>query len=94
MPECYRHPDKEAVETCADCARFICEECKIEVKRKFYCPGCIEEMMARRARESVLGPGFPAQSLKKQRKLSLIYLIVLVLILLIVFILYIFGVFG
>jgi hypothetical protein len=62
------------------------------VKRKFYCPGCIEEMMARRVRERVLGPGFAAQGLRKERKLSRIFLIVLVLILLVAFILYIFGV--
>jgi len=93
LPKCYRHPEKEAVEACAGCAQFICEECKIEVERKFYCPGCVEEMMARRVRESVLGPGFSAPALKKQRKVSRIFLIVLALILLILFILYIFGVF-
>lgn len=34
--ECYYHPNKEGVNTCAICGKSVCEEC-VEIAGKMYC---------------------------------------------------------
>jgi hypothetical protein len=39
---CYYHPTKKAVTLCADCGRFLCSLCDIEMKGRHLCSACIE----------------------------------------------------
>jgi hypothetical protein len=40
---CGYHPEREAVGTCVDCERGICEFCKTIINAKMHCPDCIEK---------------------------------------------------
>ena len=44
MSTCYVHNEVEAVGICVGCGKFICENCKTELKGKNYCKKCIEEL--------------------------------------------------
>ena len=37
---CYYHPDREAIDTCANCGKAVCQECKLVVAEKSYCTTC------------------------------------------------------
>lgn len=39
---CFQHPDKRAVEACAECGRFLCALCDVELHGRHLCPGCLE----------------------------------------------------
>lgn len=39
---CFYHPLKKAVVPCAECGRFLCALCDIELGGKHVCPACIE----------------------------------------------------
>ena len=37
---CFYHPRKKAVVPCADCGRFLCALCDLEIDRRHVCPAC------------------------------------------------------
>ncbi len=37
---CFYHPRKKAVVPCADCGRFLCALCDLEIGRRHLCPAC------------------------------------------------------
>lgn len=39
---CFFHPDKKAVVHCAECGRFLCALCDLELSGRHLCPGCLE----------------------------------------------------
>lgn len=43
--ECYYHPNKEGVNTCAICGKSVCEECSLEIAGKMYCKECLEKIV-------------------------------------------------
>lgn len=40
--KCSFHSKNEAVATCTNCGRFICEECNVDIYQKSVCKSCIE----------------------------------------------------
>jgi hypothetical protein len=38
---CFYHPAKRAVETCANCGRFMCALCDVELSGEHICPSCL-----------------------------------------------------
>lgn len=48
---CFFHPQKRAVVPCAECGRFLCALCDVELNDRHLCPGCLEA--ARRNRSLV-----------------------------------------
>ena len=38
---CLYHPRKKAVVPCADCGRFLCALCDLEIDRRHVCPACV-----------------------------------------------------
>ena len=43
--ECYYHPDKKGVNTCAICGKSVCEECSLEIAGRMYCKECLEKIV-------------------------------------------------
>ncbi len=43
--ECYYHPNREGVNTCAICGKSACEECSLEIAGKMYCKECLEKIV-------------------------------------------------
>lgn len=43
--ECYYHPNKEGVNTCAICGKSVCDECSLEIAGKMYCKECLEKIV-------------------------------------------------
>jgi hypothetical protein len=39
---CFFHPEKKAVVPCAECGRFLCALCDLELNGRHLCPGCLE----------------------------------------------------
>jgi hypothetical protein len=39
---CFFHPQKKAVVPCANCGRFLCALCDLELNGQHLCPGCLE----------------------------------------------------
>src|SRR5512135_125658 len=39
---CFYHPEKKAVVPCAECGRFLCALCDLELNGRHLCPGCLE----------------------------------------------------
>ena len=39
---CFFHPDRRAVVPCAECGRFLCALCDLEIQGRHLCPGCLE----------------------------------------------------
>jgi hypothetical protein len=39
---CFYHPDKRAVVPCANCGRFLCALCDVELDGQHLCPACLE----------------------------------------------------
>ena len=39
--KCMIHRDKDAISSCINCGQGLCEECAVEVSRKFYCRDCL-----------------------------------------------------
>jgi hypothetical protein len=39
---CFHHADRRAVNLCADCGRFLCRLCDIEVENTHFCATCLE----------------------------------------------------
>ena len=39
---CYYHAAKQAAAVCDACGRFLCALCRIEIKGRTLCPGCLE----------------------------------------------------
>jgi hypothetical protein len=39
---CANHPDTDAVEKCADCSKFFCRECVVEIDGKYHCHKCTD----------------------------------------------------
>ena len=39
--KCYYHPEVDAVATCADCGKAICQTCAIDVSGKLLCQQCL-----------------------------------------------------
>ena len=40
---CFDHPSSRAVASCAQCGRFVCQLCVIELIGKKYCPTCMSQ---------------------------------------------------
>ena len=38
---CFDHPASKAVASCAQCGRFVCQLCVVELTENTYCPSCI-----------------------------------------------------
>ncbi|MCX5997466.1 MAG: hypothetical protein NTV42_07690 [Chloroflexi bacterium] len=43
MSSCSRHASKEAVGTCINCGKLVCEACRKDIDGKSYCPVCLEK---------------------------------------------------
>ncbi|MFA5366796.1 MAG: B-box zinc finger protein [Dehalococcoidia bacterium] len=43
--KCEYHSEREAVDTCKDCGKGICDLCKTVVGIRVYCPTCIEKLL-------------------------------------------------
>lgn len=56
---CVNHPDRDAVETCANCGGGICEFCKTLVEGKLYCPPCVEQVFTQAAARPAEPPADP-----------------------------------
>ena|SRR5438105_4742757 len=41
---CLRHPSREAVARCPECARFFCRECTAEHEDRVLCADCIAKL--------------------------------------------------
>lgn len=39
---CFYHPDKKAAVPCAECGRFLCALCDLELNGRHLCPACLE----------------------------------------------------
>ena len=39
---CFYHPGKKAAVPCAECGRFLCSLCDVELNGKHVCPTCID----------------------------------------------------
>lgn len=39
---CFQHPDKRAVVPCAECGRFLCALCDVQLHGRHLCPNCLE----------------------------------------------------
>ena len=39
--KCYVHPDAEAVATCIECGKAVCETCAVDVGGKIFCQQCL-----------------------------------------------------
>jgi len=39
--KCYYHPEADAVATCTDCGRAICQSCAVNVAGKLLCQQCL-----------------------------------------------------
>lgn len=48
--KCYYHPAVEAVATCSNCGRAICEQCSVDVSGKVMCRECISNSQANQGR--------------------------------------------
>lgn len=38
---CFDHPSSRAIASCAQCGRFVCPLCVVEVRNNKYCPSCM-----------------------------------------------------
>jgi hypothetical protein len=38
---CFDHPSSRAIATCAQCGRFVCQLCVVELMGNTYCPSCM-----------------------------------------------------
>ena len=38
---CFDHPASRAIASCAQCGRFVCPLCVVEVRNNNYCPSCL-----------------------------------------------------
>jgi len=38
---CFDHPSSRAIASCAQCGRFVCQLCVVEVRNNNYCPSCM-----------------------------------------------------
>ncbi len=47
---CFFHPNRRAVVPCAECGRFLCALCDLEIEGRHLCPSCLE---AGRKKESL-----------------------------------------
>ena len=39
--KCYYHPEVDAVATCADCGKAVCQTCAVDVSGKILCQQCL-----------------------------------------------------
>lgn len=44
--KCYFHPEADAVVTCAECGKAICQSCSVNVSGKTYCQQCFDSSVA------------------------------------------------
>lgn len=40
---CFYHPEKQAVEVCSSCGRFLCSLCELDLAGRCICPVCLEQ---------------------------------------------------
>lgn len=45
LSSCFFHPNKKAEVSCAQCGRFLCALCDLELEGKHLCPTCLESGM-------------------------------------------------
>ena len=43
--KCPYHPKNEIIASCINCGKFVCTECKNEIKGKIYCNNCLDKMI-------------------------------------------------
>ena len=53
---CYYHKDSEAISTCCNCGKFICDPCMVEIDERVYCKPCVGEIMKKNTRHSSQRP--------------------------------------
>ena len=41
---CFFHPDKLAVSHCAECGRFLCALCELNIQDRIICPTCLDNL--------------------------------------------------
>lgn len=52
---CFDHPASRAVASCAQCGRFVCSLCLVELMGSKYCPSCMAKGVSRIAGRDVAG---------------------------------------
>ncbi len=45
MTNCVYHPEREAVGSCVNCGKLICDECKVVHNEKIYCNVCVDRLL-------------------------------------------------
>ncbi len=46
---CFDHPSSRAIASCAQCGRFVCPLCVVEVRNNSYCPSCMAAGLSKAA---------------------------------------------
>lgn len=42
---CYYHTDRDAVASCVNCGRLVCDECKVDLNDSMYCNDCVNALL-------------------------------------------------
>jgi uncharacterized Zn finger protein (UPF0148 family) len=50
---CFDHPASRAIASCAQCGRFVCQLCAVELTGNTYCPSCISTGVSKVAGRNV-----------------------------------------
>lgn len=61
--KCYEHPTIEAVATCANCGKAICQTCSVDVASRLLCQRCIASGSAARFQVQPSQPAKPTNVL-------------------------------
>lgn len=43
--QCFNHPDMEAIGTCVNCGKAVCESCAVDVEGRLFCQQCLASGM-------------------------------------------------
>ena len=62
--ECYYHPDTESVGECTICGKSICQDCGMEIGKKFYCKDCLEKIIGLERKEEEIESPAPQEPAK------------------------------
>jgi hypothetical protein len=61
--KCYYHPEVEAVATCVNCGKAICQTCSVDVAGRLICQNCLASGSATRFQAQAVQPAKPTNPL-------------------------------